>query len=123
MQNEKITKTLNSALSHIENAVKLQDHCNDKLVEQLTWKASSDLEYALFLFSLDYPEEKLKTSKKINPRQLDLKKTLVFTRNILKEGLTDFSADHLDEFYKKTWIVKEQMLRIHNFFEKKRKKK
>ena len=62
MQKEKIVKTLNSALTHLEDAIELQAKGNEEKVMQLTWKASSDLEYALFLFLLEYPQENQNSS-------------------------------------------------------------
>jgi hypothetical protein len=122
MQKEKIVKTLNSALTRLEDAIELQAKGNEEKVMQLTWKASSDLEYALFLFLLEYPQEKRNSSRKLSSKQPEIESILISTRDTLKEASKNIDADKLNEAQKKTWIAKDQLLRIHDFFEKKRRK-
>jgi len=122
MQKEKIIKTVNSALTHIEDAVELQAKGNEEKVMQLSWKASSDLEYALFLFALKYPQENRKSSWKLPAsKQPEIESILISTRDTLKEATKNLEADDLNEAHKTTWIAKGQLLRIHDFFEKRRK--
>jgi len=122
MQKEKIVKTLNSALTRLEDAIELQAKGNEEKVMQQTWKASSDLEYALFLFLLEYPQENRKSSRKLSSKQPEIESILISTRDSLKEASRNMDADELNEAQKKTWIAKDQLLRIHDFFEKKRRK-
>ena len=122
MQKEKIVKTLNSALTRLEDAIELQAKGNEEKVMQLTWKASSDLEYALFLFLLEYPQENQKSSRKLSSKQPEIESILISTRDTLKEASKNIDADELNEAQKKTWIAKDQLLRIHDFFEKKGRK-
>ncbi len=122
MQKEKIVKTLNSALTRLEDAIELQAKGNEEKVMQQTWKASSDLEYALFLFLLEYPQENRKSSRKLSSKQPEIESILISTRDSLKEASRNIDADELNEAQKKTWIAKDQLLRIHDFFEKKRRK-
>jgi len=122
MQKEKIVKTLNSALTRLEDAIELQAKGNEEKVMQLTWKASSDLEYALFLFLLEYPQENRKSSRKLSSKQPEIESILISTRDTLKEASKNIDADELNEAQKKTWIAKDQLLSIHDFFEKKRRK-
>ena len=121
MQKEKIVKTLNSALTCLEDAIELQAKGNEEKVMQLTWKASSDLEYALF-FLLEYPQENRKSSRKLSSKQPEIESILISTRDTLKEASKNIDADELNEAQKKTWIAKDQLLRIHDFFEKKRRR-
>ncbi|MCJ7722080.1 hypothetical protein MUO98_06725 [Candidatus Bathyarchaeota archaeon] len=122
MQKEKIVKTLNSALTCLEDAIELHAKGNEEKVMQLTWKASSDLEYALFLFLLEYPQENRKSSRKLSSKQPEIESILISTRDTLKEASKNIDADELNEAQKKTWIAKDQLLRIHDFFEKKGRK-
>jgi len=123
MQKGKIVKTLNSALTHLEGAIEPQAKANEKKVMHLTWKASSDLEFALFLFALKYPQENHKSSWKLPAsKQPKIQSTLISTRDTLKEAAKNLEANDQKQAYNKTWIAKGQLLMIHDFFDKKERK-
>jgi len=122
MHKEKIVKAVDSAMAYLINAVDSHTKGNEEKVVNLTWKASSDLEYALFLFAFESPKKILKSSWKLSSKQTDIESILVFTLKTLKEAVKNLDRDDLDEAYKKTWISKGQLLKIHELFEKKRKK-
>ena len=74
---------------------------------QLTWKASSDLEHALFLFALKHPQENRKSSWKLPAsKQPEIESTLISTQDTLKEAAKNLEADDQKEAHKKTWIAK-----------------
>jgi hypothetical protein len=123
MQIQKISKTVASALAYIEDAIDPQAKGNEEKVMQLTWRAASDLEYGLFLFSLRYPEETRSSSWKLLPiKQPKIESLLASTQDLLKEATKSLEADDLKEAHKKMWIARGQLLRIHDFFEKKQRK-
>jgi hypothetical protein len=122
MSKEKIIKAVNSALAYLNYAVNSKTKDSKENVYMLTWKASSDLEYALFLFSLIFINEKAKASWKLLSRQPDINSTIISSRNTLKEVIENLNEDNFDEAFKKTWITKGQLLRINDFFEKERVK-
>jgi len=123
MQIQKISNTVASALAHIEDAIDPQAEGNEEKVMQLTWRAASDLEYGLFLFSLKCPEETRSSSWKLPPiKQPKIESLLASTQELLKEATKRFEADDLKEAHKKVWIARGQLLRIHDFFEKKQRK-
>ena len=122
MQIQKISKTVASALAHIEDAIDPQAEGNEEKVMQLTWRAASDLEYGLFLFSLRYPEEKRSPSWKLPPiKQPKIESLLASTQDSLEEAAKSLEADDLKEAHKKMWLARGQLLRIHDFFEKKQR--
>jgi non-homologous end joining protein Ku len=123
MQTQKLSKTVTSALAYIEDAIDRQAKGNEEKVMQLTWRAASDLEYGLFLFSLRYPEETRSSSWKLPPiKQPKTESLLASTQDLLKEATKNVEADNLKEAHKKMWIARGQLLRIHDFFEKKHRK-
>jgi len=123
MQTQKISKTVTSALAYIEDAILAQAEGNEEKVMQLTWRAASDLEYGLFLFSLKDPEETRSSSWKLPPiKQPKIEFLLAATQDILEEAAKSLEADDLKETHKKVWIARGQLLRIHNLFEKKQRK-
>jgi hypothetical protein len=121
MQIKKISKTLASALAYIEDAVLAQAEGNEEKVMQLTWRAASNLEYGLFLFSLKHSAES--SSWKLPPiKQPKTESLLASTQDLLEEATKSLEADDLKEAHKKTWIARGQLLRIHDLFEKKQRK-
>jgi len=123
MQMKTILKTITSALAYLEDSVNVHTTVDDSRVMQLTWRAASDLEYALFLFSLRRPEETRSSSWKLPlVKQPKIESLLASTQDLLKEAAKSLEADDVKEAYKKMWIARGQLLRIHDFFEKKQKK-
>ena len=123
MQTQKLSKTVTSALAYIEDAIDIQTKGNEEKVMQLTWRAASDLEYGLFLFSLRNPEETRSSSWKLPPiKQPKIESMLASTQDLLKEATKNVEADNLKEAHKKMWIARGQLLRVHDFFEKKYRK-
>ena len=121
MRIQKISKTVTSASAYIEDAVDQQAGGNEEEAMQLTWRAASDIEYGLFLFALNYREKKRSSSWKLPPiKQPKTKSLLTSTKDILKEATKSLEANDLKEAYKKMWIARGQLLRIHDFFEKKK---
>jgi len=123
MQTQKISKTLTSALAYLEDAIDQQAKGNEKKVMQLTWRAASDLEYGLFLISLKCSEETRSSSWKLPPiKQPKIESLLASTQDLLKEATKSLEADDHKEAHKKMWTARGQLLRIHDFFEKKQRK-
>lgn len=124
MQTQKISKTVTSALAHIEDAIDTQTKGNEEKVMQLTWRAAFDLEYGLFLFSLKAPEESRSSSWKLPPiKQPKIEFLLASTHDLLEEAAKSLEADDLKEANKKMWMARGQLLRIHDLFEKKKRKR
>ena len=120
MQTEKISKALTYALTLIENAVDAHAKGNEDKIVHLTWRAASDLEYGLFLFSLKHPNKPKSSSWKLPPsKQPELESLLASTKNLLEKAASSLEAEDLEETYKKIWMARGQLLRIHDFFEKK----
>jgi hypothetical protein len=123
MKQENILKAVTSAISHLENSMEALMKKDEKKVLYLTWRAASDLEYALFLFSLMHQDETESSSWKLkhHPKQLEIGPLLVSTQDLLKEAKNSFTAEALHEAHKKTWMARGRLLRLHDFFEKKRR--
>lgn len=119
MHVQKISKTVTSALAYLEYAIDSQAELSEVIM--LIWKAASDLEYGLFLFSLTDPETS--SSWKLPPsKQTEIKFLFTSTRKFLKDGLESLNADSLREAHKKIWLARGQLLKIHDFYEKNRRK-
>ena len=97
---------------------------NETKVMQLTWRAASDLEYALFLFSLIHQDETESSSWKPDSgsKQLEIGPLLISAQDLLKEAKDSFEAEEPHEAHKKTWMARGHLLKVHDFLEKKQRK-
>jgi len=119
MQLQKLSKTVTSALGYIEDAILAQAEGNEEKVTQLTWREASDIEYGLFIFSLKHSNKPSSSWKLPQIKQPKIESLLAATQDILEEAAKSLEADDLKEAHKKMWIARGQLLRIHDFFEKK----
>jgi hypothetical protein len=122
MKRQKLSKTVTSALAYIEDASLAQAEGNEEKVTQLTWRAASDIEYGLFIFSLKHSKERGSSWKLPPVKQPKIEFLLAATQNSLEEAAKRLEAGDIKEAHKKMWIARGQLLRIHDFFEKKQKK-
>jgi hypothetical protein len=123
MRTQKLFNTITSALKYIESSIDIHSKGKQEMVIHLTWRAASELEYGLFLFSFRHPENAESLSWKLpSIKQPKIESLLASTQELLIEATQSLEADDLEEAYKKTWIAKGQLLRVHDSFEKKRKK-
>ena len=122
MQLQDISQTIISAVEYLRKAADANIKGDEKEVKWLTWRASSDVEYGLFLFGLYYKEENKSPSWRLPvSKQSKIGSLIESTQEILKEVEKKFELENLEEAYKKMWIAKIQLLRVYDLFEKKRK--
>jgi hypothetical protein len=124
MTKEKITQAIESAINYIENSLKVLEAKDENLLMNMLWHASAELEYALFLFSIqleDKPESP-QLSKGSHQKQLEMDSVLTATQTLLKETEHHVKKDEFDKAYNKVWQVRGDLLRLQEFLEKKRKK-
>jgi len=124
MKPENTLENITSAINHLEESMKALVEKNEKEVTRLVWRAAADLEHALFLFSLMHLDETPSASWKLNPpsKQVEVGPTLVVAQDLLKEAKNSFEAENFHEAHKKTWMARGHLLRVHEFFEKMRRK-
>jgi len=116
-------ENITSAINHLEESMKALVEKNEKEVIRFVWRAAADLEYALFLFSLMHRDETPSASWKLDPpaKQVEVGPTLVLSQDLLKEAKDSFEVENFNEAHKKTWMARGHLLRIHDFFEKRRR--
>jgi len=125
MQKEKIKDAINSAIIHLDDNMRILAKDNDeKAVIDSLWFASSETEYALFLFSLMHPE-KSETSpwkQSSQPKQVvEAGPALASAQSLLKEAKNNIEAGATEKAYEETWTARNLLLKAHELFEKKRK--
>jgi len=124
MKREKIFEAITSAIAYLEDSMVALIKNDEKKVAPFAWRAASDLEYVLFLFSLMHQDETESLSWKLNPKakELEIEPLLVSAQDLLKEAKNSFEADELHKAHKKTWIARGQLLKVQDLLEKKLRK-
>ena len=120
---KKITKAVLSAMKHLENSRKSITENNENVLANHVWKASAEVEYALFLFSILQQNEHQNHSWKVDlkSKQLEVAPVIMSTQELLKKAKISFENGDLLEAHKKIWIARGYLLKVQNFLEKKRK--
>ena len=119
---QKITKAILSAKRHLDNSQKsIAEHNQDALANHV-WKASAELEYALFLFTVLRQTEDRTHSWKVNlkSRELELAPVVTSTQELVTNAQTHFEDGDLQEAHKNAWLARGHLLEVQNFLEKKR---
>jgi len=119
---EKITKAVQSAIRYLENSRKSITENNENALVNHVWKASAELEYALFLFSILQQNENQRYLWKVDleSKQLEVAPVITSTHELLREAKTSFENGDLLEAHKKMWLARGYLLKVQEFFEKKR---
>jgi len=125
MHKEKIKDALNSAVTQLDDSIQALAKNNDeKAIINSLWLASSETEYALFLFSL-INQEKSESSpwkQSSQPKQvIEAAPALASAQSLLKEAKNNIEAGVTEKAYEEAWTARNLLLKVHEFFEKKRK--
>lgn len=125
MQKEKIKEAINSAITHLDESIRvLAKNNEEKAVVNSLWLASSETEYALFLFSLMHPEKSGSPlwKESSQPKQIvEVGPALASAQSLLKQAKNNIEAGATEKAYEKTWTARNLLLKVHELFEKKRK--
>jgi len=124
MKQDNILKAITSSIAYLEGSMEALTKKDEEKVAYSAWRAASDLEYALFLFSLVNQDEPERRSWKPDPKskQLEIEPLLVSAQNLIGEAKSSFEADEVHEAHKKAWMARGQLLRVHDLLEKKLRK-
>ena len=123
MNREKILSAITSAIGHLENSMKLFSNKKEEETSNMVWRASSDVEYCLFLLSLLHSNEaeSLSLKHKSSSKQMEIQPALTSALNMLKEAKSSVKNDDLAKAHEKTWKARSYLFEVQKIFEKKRK--
>ena len=125
MYKEKIAGAINSALMHLDDCMwALAKNNDEKATVNSLWQASSETEYALFLFSLMHPEKSGSPlwKESSQPKQIvDVGPALASAQSLLKEAKNNIEAGFTEKAYEETWTARNLLLKVQELFEKKQK--
>ena len=123
-----VNLALESAAAVLEDAMKAVLKKDETKIRELVWKASSELEYALFVLSLMIGEDekltKIRMKLDVNPNyKNDLGAVLVSAQDLTVEAQKLLDKKHFEEAYRRVKAARNYLLRLHEAFEKQRKAK
>jgi len=125
MHNEKIKDSINAALSHLKNSIGiLAKNTDEKNVLNTLWHASSETEYALFLFSLmlSKKSETAPWKQSLQTKQMvEAGPVLTSAQNLLQEAKNNIEAGKSEKAYEKAWTARHMLLKAQELLEKKQK--
>jgi hypothetical protein len=126
MYKDKARNAIDSAVTHLDDSIRALTKNNDeKAYSDSLWLASSENEYALFLFSLMLPEKSetlLPRKESSQPKQLiEAAPALASANSLLKESKSNIEAGATQKAYEKAWTARNLLLKVQELFEKKRK--
>jgi hypothetical protein len=123
MNQEKILGAITSAIGHLENSLKLFSNKNEEETLNRVWRASSDVEYCLFLLSLLHSNEAegFSLKSKSSSKQMEIQQALNSALRMLKEAKSDVENNDLAKAQEKTWQARSYLLKMQEILEKKRK--
>lgn len=121
--NEKISSALKSAATYLESSIRAltkKDECS--LLDNV-WHLAAELEYALFMFSITFQEEKDKPKWRSNPRlkKVEVDSALVTVQDLLKEADKHMNEENLLETYQKVDVARHYVLKAQGDFARKKR--
>jgi hypothetical protein len=122
MTNEKILKALEFAMRHLADSLSTLNK-DEKAFADSIWHVATELEYALFLFSLIFKGEDEASKWKPNPeaKKRGVNEMLATVRELLDESKKALVRDDLVDSYKCAYMARHNVFRIQEDFARKKR--
>lgn len=119
--------SLELAYNCLEEAIKSAIEKKEHNLGELVWKASSELEYSLFLLSMKIGEEnlpKINPSSRFDPKfKGEIGPFLVSIQDLTEEAIKLLKKKLYSEAYEAARAARNGLLRLHTMLERQRKEK
>ena len=119
--------SLELAYNCLEEAIKSATEKKEHNLGELVWKASSELEYSLFLLSMKIGEEnlpKINPSSRFDPKfKGEIGPFLVSIQDLTAEAIKLLKKKLYSEAYEAARAARNGLLRLHTMLERQRKEK
>jgi hypothetical protein len=120
--NEKVSKALKSAVTHLENSMQTLNKKDEKSLANSVWHVAAELEFALFLISITYPNEINLSNSKRNPelKKIETDSMLAEAENLLNKAETFVANERLLNAYKNAYVARHYVLKVQEELAKKK---
>jgi len=121
--NEKVSNALKSAAVYLENAILALDKKDENSFADSLWHVAAELEYALFLFSITFPNESNPLSWKRKPelKKIETGSMLAEVKNLLDEAERFVVKERLLDAYKSACVARHYVLKVQEDLAKKKR--
>ena len=121
--NEKILKSLKSAMNYLKNSIAALNKKDENLIADSIWHVAAELEYALFLFSIMFQDDVDKSKWKFNskPQLIELDWTIKRVKELLSNAEKLATSKNFLEAYKEAYIARRYILEVQKSFAKKKR--
>jgi hypothetical protein len=119
--NGKISNALKSAAAYLENSISALNKKDESSFADSLWHVAAELEYALFLFSITFPDESNLSSWKRNPKlKIETGSTLAEVKNLLNKAERFVVEERLLDAYKSAYVARHYVLKTQEDLAKKK---
>jgi hypothetical protein len=120
---ERILKSLKSAMMYLENSTIALDKKDENLLADSIWHVAAELEYALFLLSIKIQNEidVLKPKSNLESKKADVDSALVDVKNLLNQAEKFLLNGRLQDAYKSAYAARHCIFRIREDLAKKKR--
>ncbi|MGQ9538687.1 MAG: hypothetical protein ACUVTE_03775 [Candidatus Bathycorpusculaceae bacterium] len=121
--NDKILKTLESALNHLKLSTSNLKSRDENAFSNSVWHVAAELEYALFLFSLtvENKHDTLKVKLNPEPKNLQFDKVMVEVEDLIEEAKKSTGNGNLLEAYKSVYTARHRIFKVQEILAKKKR--
>jgi hypothetical protein len=120
---EKMLRSLKSAVAYLENSALASEKEDEGLLADNVWHAAAELEYALFLLSIATQSENGVPESRSNRRskEVDVGSTLVDVKSLMNKTQEFVLGGRLKEAYESAYAARNRLLTIKEILAKKRR--
>lgn len=122
VSNEKILKTLESAINHLDNSISMLKGKDEDAFSNSIWHVAAELEYALFLFYLAIGNGYNVSPAKLNPefKVLQMDQAMLKVRELVNEAQKSVRDDDLVNAYKNAYLARHYVFKVQESLTKKK---
>jgi hypothetical protein len=120
---EKMLKSLKSAVTYLENSALALEKEDEGLLADTIWHVAAELEYTLFLLSITTQSENgvPESRSRRRPKEVDVGSTLVDVKGLVNKTQESVLGGRLKEAYESAYAARNSVLTIKEILAKKRR--
>jgi hypothetical protein len=118
--NDKILKSLDTALNYYNNSAVALTNKDKKTLENHFWHVLSEIEYTLFILSLMFDKEQY---ERYLPKTKEMDKNNLSINKLLNEAKNSITNNNIFEAYKNIYMARYYTIKIYDIIRRKQNAK
>jgi len=121
--NEKIQKAVDGASACLKESIAELSKKNEESFADRVWHVGAELEYALFLYSMMFPDESTFSKRKPNPELKNVETATILNdcQELLDDAGKQLAKGKLKESYKTAYTARNYILKVQEDIAKKKR--